>query len=228
MSFQINHSFFKTYSDCSCYWAGFLAADGNLRVSASGSKCIRVYLGSIDVTHLLKFKRLLESEHKVSTSLTYDRCSFEFCSSEIYDDLFRIYGIHPAKSMTLSFPTEIPSEYLPHFVRGYFDGDGCICESFSNKNSRTATLYSTLLGTPTFMASAVEVISKALDKELPKVAVHPNGFTEVLKLGTKDSQKFLSWMYTCSSEDTRLDRKYDLYHRIMVQKIRKTRNIIST
>ncbi|TKV48324.1 hypothetical protein C1I58_06295 [Bacillus sp. PIC28] len=31
----------------------------------------------------------------------------------------------PAKSKTIKFP-EIEREFLPHFIRGVFDGDGCI------------------------------------------------------------------------------------------------------
>ena len=33
-----------------------------------------------------------------------------------------------AKTFTLRFPTEnqVPKELLRHFIRGYFDGDGCV------------------------------------------------------------------------------------------------------
>lgn len=37
-------------------------------------------------------------------------------------------GATPAKSLTLRFPTEeqVPTSLLRHFIRGYFDGDGCL------------------------------------------------------------------------------------------------------
>jgi len=48
-------------------------------------------------------------------------------SKQISEDLERL-GCTPNKSLTLKFPTEeqVPDELLSHFIRGYFDGDGCI------------------------------------------------------------------------------------------------------
>lgn len=40
-------------------------------------------------------------------------------------------GISYRKSLTLNFP-KIPKEYLWDFIRGYFDGDGCIYKSHNN------------------------------------------------------------------------------------------------
>jgi hypothetical protein len=36
------------------------------------------------------------------------------------------------KSLTLEFP-EVPKEYLPDFIRGYFDGDGSIMRLKNNR-----------------------------------------------------------------------------------------------
>ena len=44
-------------------------------------------------------------------------------SKTIKDDLMNIHGINPCKSFNIEFPY-VPEEYLHHFVRGYFDGDG--------------------------------------------------------------------------------------------------------
>ena len=35
-------------------------------------------------------------------------------------------GLTTEKSLTLQFPNNIPDEYLSHFIRGFFDGDGSI------------------------------------------------------------------------------------------------------
>lgn len=45
-------------------------------------------------------------------------------SHEIYNDLIKL-GITPHKSKTIRF-LKVPSEFLPYFIRGYLDGDGCI------------------------------------------------------------------------------------------------------
>ena len=46
-------------------------------------------------------------------------------SKTIKDDLMNIHGIMPCKSLNIKFPF-VPEEYLHHFVRGYFDGDGYV------------------------------------------------------------------------------------------------------
>lgn len=43
----------------------------------------------------------------------------------IKEDLVNLHGIGSAKSLSLEFPN-VPNCYLSHFMRGYFDGDGCI------------------------------------------------------------------------------------------------------
>ena len=43
------------------------------------------------------------------------------------------WGVVPRKTYIGVFPDDIPDELLPHFVRGLWDGDGCIG---SGKNAR--------------------------------------------------------------------------------------------
>ncbi|WP_369293538.1 LAGLIDADG family homing endonuclease [Alkalihalophilus lindianensis] len=38
-------------------------------------------------------------------------------------DLIHLHGIKPNKFNTVEFPN-VPDEYMSHFLRGYFDGDG--------------------------------------------------------------------------------------------------------
>lgn len=45
----------------------------------------------------------------------------------MFEDLGKL-GCRPRKSLSLTFPTpdQVPDGFLRHFIRGYFDGDGCI------------------------------------------------------------------------------------------------------
>ena len=47
------------------------------------------------------------------------------CSDKICNDLKKC-GIEQRKTYTLKFPKNIPKELFRHYVRGYFDGDGCV------------------------------------------------------------------------------------------------------
>ena len=47
------------------------------------------------------------------------------CGTKIHHDLEK-HGCVENKSLILQFPTTVPEELMHHFIRGYFDGDGCI------------------------------------------------------------------------------------------------------
>jgi len=50
--------------------------------------------------------------------------TFDVCSEEIYSDLINL-GLSPHKSRTMEFPN-VPPEFVRHFFRGCWDGDGSI------------------------------------------------------------------------------------------------------
>lgn len=56
------------------------------------------------------------------------RCRLLFCSKELANDL-AVLGCVNNKSLILTFPNEqqVPQQLLRHFLRGYVDGDGCLC-----------------------------------------------------------------------------------------------------
>lgn len=62
-------------------------------------------------------------------------------------------GCTPQKSCTLKFPTEeqIPKEYIIPFIRGYFDGDGVLSYTISNKVTKTIVPNTGMLGTEDFL-----------------------------------------------------------------------------
>lgn len=223
---QINHNAFSKITKESAYWAGFLAADGNLRKTHGKYKCVRLYLSIVDLKHLEKFKAFLSSEHKIATPENYERCSFEFCSEQIFDDLYDKYLLTERKSLDLKFPN-LPDEVKSSFIRGYFEGDGCICETFSTKHATKTSIITRVIGSPFFMEEYGSIVKSELGiDKLPKLQTHPNGINLALKFNTKVSSRFLNWIYTDSTEETRLDRKYEMYSRLVVNNIRETRVMV--
>jgi hypothetical protein len=52
--------------------------------------------------------------------------SLTLCSKHIFSSLYN-YGLTTNKSLIITFPpSNIPNKYYSSFIRGYFDGDGCI------------------------------------------------------------------------------------------------------
>jgi hypothetical protein len=226
VKYNINHYFFNNYIKESAYWAGFLAADGNIGKAKSGEYIrVRLYLGIKDAGHLFKFKEALGSEHKVKEDHARSRASFEFYSKQMSEDLFRLYNIGPQKSLTYQPPYDIPEEFVKYFIRGYFDGDGCICETFTNKRSTTSSLITTCLGTNEFMYWFLYQIEQALNLTIPvELQPHISGKnTYIIKFNTNLSKAFLNYLYKNASKDLRLERKYQLYDRIVNNDVRKTR-----
>lgn len=214
-----NFSAFSTYTEESCYWAGFLAADGNV----DSKKRIRIMLNYDDISHLEKFKQFLKSTHTVSYNIEkYYRCSFEFTHKDMCEDLENNFLIIPEKTDKLEFPVEqIPYQLLKHYVRGYFDGDGSICESFSNKNSCTSSIYATFCsGSTNFSKDLFEFLQIELG-----LGGHLQEFERKhqLKFNTNDAKILTNWMYENSK--VYLDRKYMLYQRLVVDNIRTTRSL---
>lgn len=207
---------FEELDEYSCYWGGFLAADGNV----DSKKRVRLMLQYDDMGHLEKFKELIGSTHTISYNTDqYNRCSFEFTSRKMCEDLERNFNIVPNKTDKLKFPKHLTVEQLRHYIRGYFDGDGSICESFSNKNSITATLYTTFASG---YKEHIDNLFEFLQQELQLVGNNRDyGTKSQLKFNTNDSITILSWMY--SNCNIYLDRKYAKYQEILVKGNRLTR-----
>lgn len=133
------------------YWLGFLYADGCLS-TREYEYTIRLTLQAKDAAHVENFRKAIKAEHHVSTV----RSTFEYkgetkprtataiviSSKQMWEDLNRL-GCTPTKTFTLVFPTsdQVPDHLLHHFVRGYFDGDGCMWIS-KNKQSSIASFVS--------------------------------------------------------------------------------------
>lgn len=111
------------------YVLGYIYADGSLEdASYLRGKYLRI--SSTDWESIIQLKKALRSEHRLVTLRPSEkhpgktRYLLRIGSHKIFDDLIKL-GVYPKKSLTVQFP-RIPQKYLPDFVRGYFDGDGCV------------------------------------------------------------------------------------------------------
>jgi len=133
--YDLDHDFFSRDTKEAFYWAGFIAADGN--VSKTKHR-IKLALGSKDRYHLEKFKNSLKSNAPIfDTKRTRDHINFKkefyygshvsLTSKKIEEDLLQKFNIGPQKSLTYKIPEQIINHTLAnHFIRGIIDGDGWI------------------------------------------------------------------------------------------------------
>ena len=93
---------------------------------------MKLTLAPKDLSHLLKFKKSLKSDHKIIYDRGYPRLSIT--NKHLYSSLLRV-GCIENKTFFITFPNEeiLPKKLIRHFIRGYFDGDGCITFSIKEK-----------------------------------------------------------------------------------------------
>lgn len=122
---SINNSYFNNESQNMAYILGLLASDGTIR---KDSNSIKLTLAEQDSEILEKIKNELEYSGTIKhyqDSKGYKNATLTFTSKKIKDKLAE-YNIIPLKTFSFTFPTKLNKIYWKDFIRGYFDGDGCI------------------------------------------------------------------------------------------------------
>lgn len=198
------HIFDQIDSEEKAYWLGFIFADGYISSSPLREGVKNVYqfeisLGIKDIEHLNKFKKFIEFKKDIITDKS--RCRFIVANKHLWTTLNEL-GCTPNKSLSLKFPN-IPQNLVKHFIRGYFDGDGCISRHVHNT---CVTPHIELLGTKQ-MLEHVLLYSGISAKY--KHDIRHSEETWSLEW-TKDlGIEFINYLYNnCSIY---LNRKYELY-----------------
>lgn len=114
--------FFKSWSSDMAYVLGFLYADGNIIKTKRGTHFISFY--SKDKDLLAGMQKVLGSDHSLSQrSIRSGKVyRIQIGSKVWFEDLLDL-GLTVGKSARMKLPC-IEGRYWPHFLRGYFDGDG--------------------------------------------------------------------------------------------------------
>lgn len=185
------------------YWLGVLYADGNLT-----EKTKEVRLGLIDKEHIEKFKNAIgATKHKIGKveDVRFNSLSTYYYlgvkSQLMYESLTKL-GCIPNKSLVLSSIPDIPDELVSHFIRGYFDGDGSIHKA-NIKQWRVS-----FTGTYLFLKD----IQKRLrvNTKIAKGSNRAKDFNFQIS-GKYQLKRVLDYLYLNSSENNRLNRKYEHY-----------------
>lgn len=158
---KLNERFFEVINtESKAYWLGFLYADGYVckRHDKNGKEkggAVELSLQSRDKYHIQNFLDDIESTAPITDKKVKlngkDYFANRACISSIrmVNDLIH-HGCFENKSLILQPPTTVPKNLIPHFIRGYFDGDGCVCFY----PERYGYVYS-ILGTKEFLEFVV-------------------------------------------------------------------------
>lgn len=133
--YKIDETFFEVIDTAEkAYWLGWMFADGCVSSSSYGL-FFHITLHEKDKIVLEEFQKALKTNTPIHQFKKKNQYGLYIWSKKMRQDLIRL-GCTPKKSLTLEFPKEdqVPKQFLPSLIHGYFDGDGNI--NFSPKNCR--------------------------------------------------------------------------------------------
>ena len=128
--YHVNDDFFKTQSPEMAYILGLLGSDGCV---AQNKNIIYIELQRQDKAILEKVNNILQNERPIQDYITgrgYENSKMYFYSKTIKEDLADFH-IVPNKTYSneYKFPELLEEKYYADYIRGLFDGDGCIKDS---------------------------------------------------------------------------------------------------
>jgi len=143
--YHVNHNYFdKIDSEDKAYWLGFLYADGYIRERKTGNS-LEMKLSIKDKHHLELFRDTIGSNHKIIDGFNKVKYNGGIARSHISSlaiysiklvESIKSQGFHSRKTFTIEKPN-INDDLIHHFIRGYFDGDGCF--SFNPEKNKIHT-----------------------------------------------------------------------------------------
>ena len=202
------HVFDEIDTEEKAYWLGFWFADGYLNSSSlfkdkKTDYTIELSLQLCDLNHLNKFKEFI----KYSKDIKIDnyRCRFYVHNKHLWTTLASL-GCTPLKSLILAFPNEYTfknKKLIYDFIRGYFDGDGCI--SYGNKEH--TQMNCSFLGTLGFLNCIKRYFN--IENKLSHNHNNEEESTMSLVITGNPALQILHTMY--ENATIYLDRKYEKY-----------------
>jgi hypothetical protein len=145
--YTLNYNFFdKIDTEDKAYLLGLYFSDGCISPKRNA-----VQIGMQDLDVIKKVKNALEYTGPINERVEYNNhihYILNISSKQMVKNLIRM-GCVERKSLILKFPHEyIPKNLISHFLRGVFDGDGCIhrCKQ-KNKFKKENRYILSLVGT---------------------------------------------------------------------------------
>lgn len=218
--YKFNKSFFTKWTTKMAYVLGFLYADGNITDSVP-SRTQYIKFTNTEKDILVKIKSALESKHKIYRTpprlvrhkngeyLSRESFSLRIGSRKMFNDLISI-GVVPNKSKVIAFPN-ILSGYLYHFIRGYFDGDGCVYIYMSKGKTKNKILRKLSIifssGSYKFLNGLKDYLFK--NSSIDGFICRSTGCFQ-LRYDTDESVKLFKLMYK-DSDNLYLTRKFKIF-----------------
>lgn len=210
--YPVNESFFSKWSPVMAYILGYTYADGNIH-GLRGKKSTWWYwrIDSSDKQIIIDISDAVEWGGKVYIGKSPGHYGkkpmyrLAIGSNKLVADL-RNLGLTQNKTKVMQ-PPDIPSQFLSHFMRGYFDGDGRMGWHISG----SLRYISTGIGSASrdFIVWIANAVSDTLNIKTPHISrQHDKDFWSINLIGYNGKQ-WLDFIYQDAT--IFLERKHKIY-----------------
>ncbi len=204
----VNEGFFKTMTPKSAYVLGLVFSDGNI---TQHHRCLSFSSKDKDLLELVR--ELIET----SAEIRYEHNkNGEWWNLYIYRkalvETLLPYGVTPAKSKTIIFP-KLPEEVLPDFIRGVFDGDGCIRVVKKWNRPSDGLEVSFCTASRAFADGLHDALLRLLGKEYLRLYTNKRGYHYIT--GAVAASKALYPVMYYEKNLPKLERKFQLYSKLV-------------
>ncbi len=140
---EIRHDFFKNIkTEIQAYLLGFFASDGSINkqrhtmvigITESDREIVELFRNFISPEALIEEVKPIAINTRGKEYLSKPSVRINIASKPLVESL-ELLGFSEAKTWKELHIPEIDKKLIPHFIRGYFDGDGCITGSVRKPN----------------------------------------------------------------------------------------------
>ena len=206
--YNFNEHYFDTIDDQNkAYFLGLLYSDGYHNVKQN---VLSITLQEEDKHILEQLNALLENNRPLkfinnhAKNPNWKNCYQMAFISPHTSMVLEKYGVVGAKSLILEFPKWLNEELYPHFIRGFFDGDGHISKAQYKYNM-------SIISTEAFCCAVQDILTNTLGiKSTMYISNGADKPTRTLMVTKKDMCKiFFDYIY--KDANLYLLRKYNVY-----------------
>lgn len=153
--YEFDENFFESIdTEEKAYFLGFIAADGCVQNNGRGVFVLSITINDKDIDILERMKLAMKAQQPIIHLKRDNMVRITFTRKKLISDLMSL-GLTERKSLTMDPMLHHLSESMkPHFIRGYFDGDGSVMLSKTgHPGSYKQRHYVAFRGTESFLQS---------------------------------------------------------------------------
>jgi hypothetical protein len=205
-----HHFFHQIGTEAKAYFLGLLAADGYM-LEGNKNQGYRVRLSLVDKSILLRFVEAIGLENPTLQRHWTKGWTLTIASRIMFEELCAL-GVVPRKSLVLGFCNQVPYELRQHYIRGYFDGDGCASWVKTRVGPR---LYLIFAGTFKMLSGIEQHFRLELAVGRKEIYARPNERIRILQY-TSQKEIAVIGVYLYRHATYFLQRKFDSVSKILL------------